>query len=524
MSENPLERLNYYNGMQLSASDFKTEQDYHIRTRRWLNKSLYSAGIARGLEVRPVPGTRVVTVSPGLALDNEGREIIVLEQVPVEVRSYPGTDDSTVVGNYLVVEYAEEAIAYERGGCAVRTKDACASKSTTHWGGPSRIQAQVKFSWVQFVPQPGSNQIVLARVELDSTCSEVLQIDSGTRRYIGGASANKVRQYALEGEREVACLPKDAFPDPKPIDCIEVVGRIYFHIRGRPPNSVTLYLRAEPLSRLYYSEIGQHSHTTSGSTNIPDHVILSDSLSHIHQLSNVITDVEKQDDVFNNGSPHNHNIRASFAGPFDGRPGKDRIQLAKNTNPPAALGFMRHRVDYGNSKFIIEGEHRHRLISDGPVGESEPAYTDTPVKDRSTAFTLTLKHSSPSEQPTIDATGARSPARTNYCEPLEFVDDLRISIGQVVGGQHNLIDLTDDIMRQILDAEPNWSAVTSADKKIGNGTSSHPFAIAGTGAIRLDFLPRLVFSEGAYCLELRIRKDQRTIANGGKVLYSLYIE
>lgn len=52
MNEKPLERLNYYNGQRLEASDFKTEQEYHIRTRRWLNKSLYTAGIARGLEVR----------------------------------------------------------------------------------------------------------------------------------------------------------------------------------------------------------------------------------------------------------------------------------------------------------------------------------------------------------------------------------------------------------------------------------------------------------------------------------------
>ncbi len=168
MNEKPLERLNYYNGQRLEASDFKTEQDYHIRTKRWLNKSLYSAGIARGLEVRAVPGAPSVVVSPGLALDSDGREIILLEETPVEVISYAGTDESTVVGNYLVIEYAEETIAYEQGGCAVRAEGMSANKSTTNWGGPSRIQAQVKFSWAPFVPHPGSNQIVLARVELNA--------------------------------------------------------------------------------------------------------------------------------------------------------------------------------------------------------------------------------------------------------------------------------------------------------------------------------------------------------------------
>jgi len=40
MTEKVLERLNYYNGQRLEASDLKVEQEYHIRVRRWLNKSL----------------------------------------------------------------------------------------------------------------------------------------------------------------------------------------------------------------------------------------------------------------------------------------------------------------------------------------------------------------------------------------------------------------------------------------------------------------------------------------------------
>ena len=230
MNEKPLERLNYYNGQRLEASDFKTEQDYHIRTKRWLNKSLYSAGIARGLEVRAVPGAPSVVVSPGLALDSDGpRDHSAGRRPLVEVISYAGTDESTVVGNYLVIEYAEETIAYEKGGCAVRAEGTSANKSTTNWGGPSRIQAQVKFSWVPFVPHPGSNQIVLARVELNAPNCAVKCIRSiaGARRYIGAASAATVRQYALEGEREVACLPGFIAQLVKS----EVTGRIYFHIR-----------------------------------------------------------------------------------------------------------------------------------------------------------------------------------------------------------------------------------------------------------------------------------------------------
>ena len=37
MSEKPLDRLNYYNGQRLEAKDLRLEQEYMIRTRRWIN-------------------------------------------------------------------------------------------------------------------------------------------------------------------------------------------------------------------------------------------------------------------------------------------------------------------------------------------------------------------------------------------------------------------------------------------------------------------------------------------------------
>jgi hypothetical protein len=129
MTEKPLERLNYYNGQRLEASDLKLEQEYHIRVRRWLNKSLYSAGIARGLEVhaeiaidpskKPAP---VVVVSPGLALDAEGHEIILWEEERVVVvgdaRHHAGSaSEAEVDGLYLTIRYDEELTSLQQSGC-----------------------------------------------------------------------------------------------------------------------------------------------------------------------------------------------------------------------------------------------------------------------------------------------------------------------------------------------------------------------------------------------------------------------
>src|ERR1044071_5344931 len=95
----PMERLNYFNGQRLEASDFKLEQSYHMRVRRWLNKSLYTWGIAKGLEVEVKPGdSHRVIVSPGLALDAQGREIILLEEAEVQVVGSPSAVEGIVYG------------------------------------------------------------------------------------------------------------------------------------------------------------------------------------------------------------------------------------------------------------------------------------------------------------------------------------------------------------------------------------------------------------------------------------------
>ena len=542
MNEKPLERLNYYNGMPLQASDLKTEQDYHMRTRRWVNKSLYSAGIARGLEVRAVPPDTAkteppqVAVSPGLALDNEGREIILFDEALVEICSYAGTNESTVVGNYLVIEYAEETIAYESGGCAVRTPGTSASKSTNQWGGPSRIQARVKFSWVPFVPQPGSNQIVLARVELKQPgCGEVHQIDAGARRYIGAASAAKVRQYALEGERHV---------DSKN------PAKIHFHIRGRQPNSVTLYLRAEKFSTLYYTEMGWHEHakTLTGNTETGPAKAVDD---HKHAPAPTM---KTQFDANESGERGKHLTHVAWAeisarpdppttgfnffdvfatvatlGAYgiakavaDLRTAFDQVRDYPespdgNANPGNPSWFALRVItrvkttDHPNGRVVnlkeniglsVEGgEHQHNIVgeTENPKADSWPTLNNRHKHDLSTSLTI--------DKAGVDQVDDQYKARSGQVEKaLTYVDNLQVFIG--------LENKTPDILGQLRDAQQGitWD-------KLGNGTAGHVLAVEGTRAIRLDFLPGVTFSEGReYFIDLRVA------SGGGRILYNLYVE
>jgi hypothetical protein len=81
---NEIQRVNYFPYQFLTAEDFTAERDYHIRMRELQNKHTYSPGVLDGLAVRHLDG-RNVSIQPGMALNAEGRAIIVLEETPYVV-------------------------------------------------------------------------------------------------------------------------------------------------------------------------------------------------------------------------------------------------------------------------------------------------------------------------------------------------------------------------------------------------------------------------------------------------------
>ncbi len=75
------ERNNYFYGKMLTARDFFAEQSYFNHKRWLINRMLHGRGVVCGLDL--VPEEHALFVTPGLALDGCGREIVVCE--PAEV-------------------------------------------------------------------------------------------------------------------------------------------------------------------------------------------------------------------------------------------------------------------------------------------------------------------------------------------------------------------------------------------------------------------------------------------------------
>ena len=134
-----IERLQFFNGQRLFASDLQGLEAFN-REMRWLhNKSLHQPGIGNGFAVTGKKGERQVQVDPGYAIDIEGREIVLtqtqLEPIPPvssEVDGSPIQFDLTV--SYPPDEDLEETETRE-GVCAPQ--------------GVVRRKEEPVFCWVQ---------------------------------------------------------------------------------------------------------------------------------------------------------------------------------------------------------------------------------------------------------------------------------------------------------------------------------------------------------------------------------------
>jgi hypothetical protein len=78
----PPRRVNFFEGMLLTAADLAVEQQYHQEMRH-LHNRLHGHGTVSGLEVDVARGR--VRVSPGVGIDLLGREIVVTAPLTIQL-------------------------------------------------------------------------------------------------------------------------------------------------------------------------------------------------------------------------------------------------------------------------------------------------------------------------------------------------------------------------------------------------------------------------------------------------------
>jgi hypothetical protein len=143
-----VKRLNYFTHQFLREQDFKDEQAYHLDMRRRHNQLLHGWGIVEGLEVQR-KGEREITISPGTAIDRDGREIIVLSPVTRDLGSFDRGSHTFITVAYG--ESWEEADHHAAGGIE----------------GYTRVTESPEFNEKRHQPPKDGAAITLARVQLN---------------------------------------------------------------------------------------------------------------------------------------------------------------------------------------------------------------------------------------------------------------------------------------------------------------------------------------------------------------------
>ena len=148
-----LERMQFFNGERLLASDLQGIEAFN-REMRWLhNRSLHQPGVGSGFAVVGQKGDRQVTIAPGYAVDADGREIILTE---ITTLAIPPVADNGFGGSVfydLTVSYPNDAdlTASETRAGICRT------------GGVVRLREEPVLCWIRLSDDPVRRQPVDAR-------------------------------------------------------------------------------------------------------------------------------------------------------------------------------------------------------------------------------------------------------------------------------------------------------------------------------------------------------------------------
>ena len=105
----PFERNRYYSGKMLTSADFAAEQEYGNNKRRFLNSLMFGSGIVCGCNVYSLDDLSVF-IESGLAIDRQGREIVIDTSVVKKLSAIPGFEEIDSSQLTLCLRYKEEQV------------------------------------------------------------------------------------------------------------------------------------------------------------------------------------------------------------------------------------------------------------------------------------------------------------------------------------------------------------------------------------------------------------------------------
>ena len=98
------QRNRYFYGKLLTVRDFEDEQRYFVEKQRLINRLIHGEGVVCGLKVEDIEGKDgFIHITPGVALDCCGREIVLPEPVEINLSEKISLEDS--VPRWVTIRY-----------------------------------------------------------------------------------------------------------------------------------------------------------------------------------------------------------------------------------------------------------------------------------------------------------------------------------------------------------------------------------------------------------------------------------
>jgi hypothetical protein len=164
-----IDRITYFSGELLTADDLSSAQLIESEMRWLHNRTMHGWGIATGLGVTSNKGARSVSISPGLAVDILGREIILADDLVKGIPSLAGGSPETMF--YLTASYqadsAQKVLTRRAGICQP--------------GGAVRLSNDPLIEWRTSATVMQGEQIILAAVWVNN-CKISRAISGAPRR------------------------------------------------------------------------------------------------------------------------------------------------------------------------------------------------------------------------------------------------------------------------------------------------------------------------------------------------------
>jgi hypothetical protein len=188
-----IKRLNYFTYQFLLEADFKAEQAYHLALRRRHNQTFHTWGIGNGLLVALVSGNpKQLTVSNGMAIDNQGREIILdsPSSTTIDLASFGQAASAILTIQYQ--EVLDPGDRYQSTGVDNYTRTTERPKFIVYGfpGTPDRIVTQGFLEFKQGNPPSDGSVVQLARFAIDAS-GNISNIDVSGRNIASASLAPK---------------------------------------------------------------------------------------------------------------------------------------------------------------------------------------------------------------------------------------------------------------------------------------------------------------------------------------------